>query len=161
MNVGRLAIALGAGLVCSSGAFAQALCTGNPPPCPGGHPICVPDNLKNPNGPGHWQCQPNPLPPPLTDLSQAWTQINNVAYEFVVDRTSFHVMMVFFHIGGSSGSGWIDLGAPPSSKGDGATTGPAATSAPGTGFIFVTVANKDHQVCLNQGHDRSWTGWNC
>jgi hypothetical protein len=113
-----------------------------------------------PNAPGRWVCEPNPLPPPRTDLNQTWTQINNVAYLFVVDRTSHHVMMQFFPVGSSSNN-WIDLGAPPSSQGIGAKTGPAATSVPGSGFIFLTVANQDGQVCLNQGHDRSWTGWQC
>ncbi len=161
----RLAVAF-VGLVSSSAALAQPQCPGRAPTCPAGsHAQCVPTSIRNPDGPGRWQCEPNPLPPPLTDLNQAWTQINNVAYEFVVDTTSGHatsghVMMLFFQVGSTS-SNWIDLGAPPSGSGPGAITGPAATSVPGSGFIFLTVANHDHKVCLNQGHDQSWTGWNC
>jgi len=121
--------------------------------------VCV---APNPTKPGRWgNCEPNPLPPPQTNFSQAWTQINNVVYEFVVDTagghtTNGHVMMVFFQVGSSSNN-WIDLGAPRA----GVATGPAATSVPGSGFIFLTVADKDGNVCLNQGHDQSWTGWNC
>lgn len=166
MNTRTLAVALGVGLVCSPGAFADAICSGNPPPCQAGsHAQCVPNYLQNPNGPGHWACEPNPIPPlptPMTTFSQAWTQINNVVYEFVVDTasghtTNGHVVMVFFSVGGNSTLGWIDLGAPPA----GVATGPAATSVPGSGFIFVTVADKHGSICLNQGHDQSWTGWNC
>lgn len=158
MDLRILPIALGLGLFSLSSAFAQST-------CPSGLKCRAGTHCQNnaPEGkPERWICQPDAVvtPSPLTDLSQAWTQIGNVAYSFAVDRRTAHVMMEFFKVGGGGGN-WTDLGAPTSSQGDGATTGPSATSVPGSGFIVLTVANKDHHICLNQGHDQSWTGWKC
>ena len=166
MNFLSLGIAIGVGFLCSSAAFAQTCGPSKRCPpgwrcefVPGQGQICIPPLPPAPPPPV------GPLPQPTTDLSQAWTQINNIVYEFIVNRepgnSRFgHVEMVFFQVGTGSDF-WIDLGAPPSSEGFGAITGPAATSVPGSGFIFLTVANRDGVVCLNQGHDFSWTGWNC
>ena len=169
MNLSHLALAFTASVLVSAVSLAQrAPAPQDPPPnpcdrihCPAGTQ-CVAHGVTA-------QCVPQ-IPTfgqPQTNLSQALTQINNNVYEFAVDTSNGpragHVMMNFFPVGGS-GAGWFDLGAPPSnSDGPGAITGPSATSVPGSGFIFLIVANKDQTICLNQGHDtpQTWTGWRC
>ena len=129
-------------------------------PCPA-ETVCIPQGVTR-------QCRPipTPLPEPKTVFNQAWTSIGKTAYAFVVHYDPLkvddgHVFMNIF-VKGSASSAWYDLGAPPSSDGTpGALTGPSAVAV--EGLIFLTVANKDHAICLNQGHDTpaTWTGWVC
>lgn len=150
--------------------LAQAQSTPTPPGpcnlrCPAGQTCVWIEPI--PGKPFREICAPSHtgLPAPETNLDQAWTNINNFAYVFITDRKTQHVFYAFFQIGGANSNGFFDLGAPPSNApGDPiAITSPAAVSAPGTGFIFLSVANRDGTVCLNQGHDfpETWTGWAC
>ena len=135
----------------------------------GGGGLCDDD----PCGPGRqcigmgktFQCRPilPPLSEPKTVFNQAWTSIGSIAYVFVVQYDPLkpddgHVFMNTF-VKGTSSSAWYDLGTPSSSKGPGAVTGPSAIAV--EGLIFLTVANQDHTLCLNQGSGPNWTGWVC